>query len=51
MIEEATKIMKEGIRQNVQMNIMINNRAGGNGPRIAQLLAERFLSIQAEGTD
>ena len=51
MIEEATKIMKEGIRQNVQMNIMINNRAGGNAPRIAQLLAERFLSIQAEGTD
>ncbi len=49
MIDETAQLMREGIRQNVQMNIMINNRAGGNAPRIAQLLAERFLSIQADG--
>jgi uncharacterized protein YecE (DUF72 family) len=44
MIDETAELMKEGIRQNVRMNIIINNRAGGNAPRIARLIAERFLS-------
>lgn len=44
MVEEAVGLMEEGIKQHVQMNIIINNRAGGNAPRIAQLIAERFLA-------
>jgi uncharacterized protein YecE (DUF72 family) len=45
MIEETAELMEEGIGQDVRMNIIINNRAGGNAPRIAQLIADRFLSI------
>jgi len=48
MIDETAELLKEGIRQNVRMNIIINNRAGGNAPRIAQLIAERFLSKRAD---
>ena len=48
MIDETAALMEEGIRQNVRMNIIINNRAGGNAPRIAQLIAGRFLSIHSE---
>jgi uncharacterized protein YecE (DUF72 family) len=43
MIKETAELMEEGIRQNVRVNVIINNRAGGNAPRIAQLIAERFL--------
>ena len=50
MIDETAELMKEGIRQNVRMNILINNRAGGNAPRIAQLIADRFLSERSETT-
>jgi hypothetical protein len=48
MIDETAELMSEGIKQNVRMNIIINNRAGGNAPRIAQLIAERFLSELSE---
>jgi uncharacterized protein YecE (DUF72 family) len=48
MIEETAQLMTTGIKQSVQVNIIINNRAGGNAPRMAQLLTRRFLSLQAE---
>ncbi len=51
MVNETAELMREGARQNVGMNVIINNRAGGNAPRIAQLVAERFLSQQASGMD
>ncbi len=47
MIDEAAELINEGIRQNVRMNLIINNRAGGNAPLIAQLIARRFLSKPA----
>jgi uncharacterized protein YecE (DUF72 family) len=50
MIDETAELMNEGIRQNVRMIVIINNRAGGNAPRIAQLVAERFLAEPSEGT-
>jgi hypothetical protein len=46
MVDETAELMREGIAQNVLMNVIVNNRAGGNAPRIAQLLAERFLAIE-----
>ena len=48
MVDETVALMEEGITQHVQMNIIINNRAGGNAPRIAQLIADRFLQSNAE---
>jgi uncharacterized protein YecE (DUF72 family) len=51
MVDETVALMKEGTRQKVLMHVIINNRAGGNAPRIAQLVAERFLSKEAAAID
>jgi uncharacterized protein YecE (DUF72 family) len=47
MIPQTAELMREGIGQDVEVNIIINNRAGGNAPLIAQELARRFISLQA----
>ncbi len=44
MIEDTVKIVKEGIKDKIQVNLIINNRAGGNAPLIAQKIAGRFQS-------
>jgi hypothetical protein len=44
MIEDAVKIVKEAIEDNIQVNLIINNRAGGNAPLIAQRIADRLWS-------
>ena len=43
MVEETVDLMSRGIDKGVDMNIMINNRAGGNAPTIAQKIAREFL--------
>jgi uncharacterized protein YecE (DUF72 family) len=43
MPEETAQIMIEAARQDVRANVIINNRAGGNAPLIAQKVAEKFL--------
>jgi uncharacterized protein YecE (DUF72 family) len=42
MPEETAQVMIEAIKQGVQANVIINNRAGGNAPLIAQKVAEKF---------
>ena len=42
MIDGAVEIIMGGIRQRKRMNIIINNRAGGNAPTIAQQIAKRL---------
>jgi len=42
MIDDAIEIIKEGIKRRKRMNLIINNRAGGNGPMIAQQIAKRL---------
>ena len=44
MIDDTANFMRESIRQGVQVNVIINNRAGGNAPMIAQLIAQRFMA-------
>jgi len=44
MIEDTVKIVKEGIKDKIQVSLIINNRAGGNAPLIAQEIADSFLS-------
>jgi uncharacterized protein YecE (DUF72 family) len=51
MVDETAELMREGARQNVSVNVIINNRAGGNAPRIAQLVAKHFLSKEAASID
>jgi uncharacterized protein YecE (DUF72 family) len=43
MPEETAEVMIEAIKQGVQANVIINNRAGGNAPLIAQTVAETFV--------
>jgi len=50
MIDETVEIMEAAIHQEVHMNVIINNRAGGNAPLIAQKVAERFLQVNFKGS-
>jgi len=43
MIRETAGLMWDGIAQNMSVNVIINNRSGGNAPLIAQLIAAEFL--------
>ena len=43
MVEEAAALMSAAIDQGVNVNVIVNNRAGGNAPIIAQKVAEKFL--------
>ena len=43
MILETVDLMWQAINQGVLVNVIINNRAGGNAPLIAQMIARKFL--------
>ena len=45
MVEETAELMWAAVEQDVQINIIINNRAGGNSPLIGQQIAWRFLEM------
>jgi len=47
MILETVDIMGQAVSQEVLVNVLINNRAGGNAPLIAQMIAKRFLQKTA----
>jgi hypothetical protein len=44
MMDETTDIMRTAIEDGVQIKVIINNRAGGNAPLIAQKIAKQFLT-------
>jgi uncharacterized protein YecE (DUF72 family) len=44
MIEDTVKIVNDAIKDKIQVNLIINNRAGGNAPLIAQKVADRLYS-------
>lgn len=46
MIDDAIEIIKEGIRRSKRMNLIINNRSGGNAPMIAQEIAKRLRELK-----
>jgi hypothetical protein len=48
MVEDSVALMLEGVKQGSHINVLINNRAGGNAPQIAQELAKRFLEKHSE---
>ena len=52
-ILEAVDLMMQAVNQGLLVNVIIDNRAGGNAPLLAQLIAGKFLqkiapSLQAE---
>ena len=42
MIDDAIEIIKEGIKRRKRMNLIINNRVGGNAPTIVQQITKRL---------
>jgi len=48
MVEDAVALMLEAVGRDMHINVLINNRAGGNAPQIAQEVAKRFLEKQSE---
>jgi hypothetical protein len=46
MVEDTIGIMLAAFEQGVHANVIINNRAGGNAPLVAQKVAEKFLESQ-----
>ena len=47
-IEDTAKIVNEAIKDKVQVNLIINNRAGGNAPMIAKEVAKKLPAMQGE---
>jgi uncharacterized protein YecE (DUF72 family) len=43
MVLETVEILKGAIEKGVLVNLLINNRAGGNAPIIAQIIAEKLI--------
>lgn len=46
MIEETVRLMKTAIEQDIELNIIINNRSGGNAPLIARQVVDQFTASQ-----
>ena len=44
MIEDTVKVVNEAVKDKIQVNLIINNRAGGNAPLIAQKITDRLHS-------
>lgn len=43
MVLETVEIMKAAVEKGVLVNLIINNRAGGNAPLIGQIIAEKLI--------
>jgi uncharacterized protein YecE (DUF72 family) len=46
MIDDAIEIIMKGVKQSKRMNLIINNRAGGNAPMIAQQIAKKLQELK-----
>ena len=42
MVQDTTGIINRAIKEKVRINVIVNNRAGGNAPLIAQQIARRL---------
>lgn len=43
MVQDTVDIMRNAVDENIETNILINNRSGGNAPLIAERIAQEFL--------
>jgi uncharacterized protein YecE (DUF72 family) len=49
MVEDTAELMWEAIDDNIRINIIVNNRAGGNAPLVGQQIGLRFLERGGSG--
>ena len=45
MVKDTTQLIKRAIEEKIRINVIVNNRAGGNAPLIAQQVAREFLTL------
>jgi hypothetical protein len=45
MVEETAELMWEAVDNNIRINIIVNNRAGGNAPLVGRQVALRFIEM------
>jgi uncharacterized protein YecE (DUF72 family) len=45
MIDDTVSLMLESISRQTQVNVIINNRSGGNAPLVARLIARKFMEM------
>ena len=45
MVEEAVTLVRNVLAQDAVVYLIINNRAGGNAPMLAQNVAEEFVAF------
>jgi uncharacterized protein YecE (DUF72 family) len=45
MVEEAAELMWEAVDNTMRINIIVNNRAGGNAPLVGRQVALRFIEM------
>ncbi|MGC9194459.1 MAG: DUF72 domain-containing protein [Syntrophobacteraceae bacterium] len=43
MVKQTAMLMHEALKKNVRINVIINNRAGGNAPLLAQKIIGEFI--------
>ena len=48
MVKETVDIMGTAIQEDVRVNVIVNNRSGGNAPLIAQEIARQFLAVHED---
>ncbi len=46
MIPQTARLMWEAVRDGVRLNLIINNRAAGNAPSLAQRIVREFLEMR-----
>jgi len=44
-VVEAAELMWEAVDNNIRINIIVNNRAGGNAPLVGRQVALRFIEM------
>jgi hypothetical protein len=44
MIEETVELMERGVEKKARLNVIVNNRAGGNAPLLARQIVRRFVA-------
>lgn len=50
MVLDTVEIIKGAVEKGILVNLIINNRAGGNAPLIAREIAERLIPKPRLGT-
>ena len=49
MIPQTVRIMQEAVRDGIEINLIINNRAAGNAPGLAQRIVREFAEMGRSG--